>query len=67
MPASRRASFVELVGFGKRDYPTLDLASVYAVSSFVLRHRDIVNGYLADREKRSAEASEASPAQVGAR
>lgn len=39
-------------------YPTLNLASVYAVIAFVLQHRDTVNGYLADREKRRAETKE---------
>jgi uncharacterized protein (DUF433 family) len=36
-------------------YPTLNLAGVYAVIAFVLQHRDTVNAYLADRDKRSAE------------
>jgi uncharacterized protein (DUF433 family) len=36
-------------------YPTLNLASVYAVVAYVLQHRDSVNAYVAEREKRTTE------------
>ncbi|HKY36737.1 MAG TPA: DUF433 domain-containing protein [Polyangiaceae bacterium] len=36
-------------------YPTLNLASVYAVIAYVLQHRDTVDTYLAERDKLTAE------------
>jgi uncharacterized protein (DUF433 family) len=36
------------------DYPTLDLADVYAVISYYLRHRETVGEYLRAREAQAA-------------
>ena len=36
-------------------YPTLDLAGVYAVIAYMLQHRESVDAYLTEREKRTAE------------
>ena len=37
------------------DFDTLDLADVYAVIAYYLRHRAEVDSYLAERERRAAE------------
>jgi uncharacterized protein (DUF433 family) len=38
-----------------QDYDTLDLADVYAVIAYYLRHRDEVDAYLAERERQADE------------
>ncbi len=37
-------------------YPSLDVASVYEVLAYVLRHRPIVDLYLASRDRKASEA-----------
>jgi uncharacterized protein (DUF433 family) len=36
-------------------YPSVDLASIYAVIAYVLRHRESVDVYLAERARAAAE------------
>jgi uncharacterized protein (DUF433 family) len=51
-------------------FPTLDLADIYAVVSYYLRHRPVVDEYLRQREQQAAEVrrqNEARFSQVGMR
>ena len=53
-----------------QQYPVLDLADVYAVLSYYLRHRQAVEAYLAERQQRAAEIRarlEARSPQTGLR
>ena len=40
-----------------QDYDTLELADVYGVVAYYLRHREEVDAYLADRDREAAELS----------
>ena len=40
---------------GKDYYPHLDLGKVYAVIAYYLRHKDEVDAYIAERERRAVE------------